>query len=99
MIKKNIYKKANLSEEINSNLEEEVELGNYSELKYIDCLMNNNILVQVYFLGGLRIVGYIVGYDDFTIALNTRSNGVQLVYKHSITAIAKHISKEKTFNI
>ena len=76
-------------------VEDEIYTTEHSEKIFIDTLQSRSQLVQVFLLGGIRIVGVIVGNDDYTIAINTRSHGVQLVYKNAITTISKHVQEDR----
>lgn len=72
------------------HFDEKLYEDEHSEQIFIDTLVANKDLVQLFLLGGVRILGNIVGSDDFTIAINTRNSGVQLVYKNAITTISKY---------
>lgn len=54
---------------------------------FLEALKNKEQLVQIYLTGGIKMVGTIKSFDDFTILISARSFGMQMIYKHSITTI------------
>jgi len=60
----------------------------YSEQSFLEIMKSENQNVQVFLMGGIKLVGAIKSFDDYTVALSTKEYGVQIVYKHSITTIS-----------
>jgi len=54
---------------------------------FLKSLKDKEQLVQIYLAGGIKMVGTIKNFDDFTILISARSFGMQMIYKHSITTI------------
>lgn len=46
--------------------------------------------VQVYLGNGIKLIGTVTSFDDYTILLSAPTYGVQLIYKHSITTISPY---------
>jgi host factor-I protein len=49
-------------------------------------LCDNNIDVTMFLVNGIKLVGRIKRFDNFTVML-VRGNGTQVVFKHAISAI------------
>lgn len=60
----------------------------YSEQSFLDIMKSKNQRVQIYLMGGIKLIGEIKSFDDYTVAITTKEYGVQIVYKHSITTIS-----------
>lgn len=62
-----------------------------SQLNLQDNLLNEvrkkHIPVIVYLMNGFQIKGEVIGFDNFTIILDSE-NKEQLIYKHAISTIA-----------
>lgn len=59
----------------------------YAENIFLENLIKKQKLVHVYLSGGIKMVGTINGFDDFTILISARSFGMQMIYKHAITTV------------
>ena len=71
------------------NNDTEVYDTEHSEQIFIDNFINKNNVVQIFLLGGMRIVGTIVGSDDYTILVKRHKEGcLQMIYKTAITTIS-----------
>ena len=81
----------------NNNSQEEP--GSYEqehvEQVFLDGLQSRGKLVQIYLVSGIKMVGTILGTDDFTILISTRSFGMQMLYKHAITTISAANQEEQ----
>lgn len=70
------------------------EMHNYdhehSEQIFLDSLQSKRQIVQIYLATGLKMVGTLLGSDEFTILLSTKSFGRQMFYKHAITTISAY---------
>ena len=62
----------------------------YGEQYVLDGLQAKEELVQIFLLGGTRIIGRIIGSDDHTIMITRDKIGEQLIYKSAITTISHH---------
>jgi len=60
----------------------------HSEQIYLEDLQNKQQTVQIYLGSGIKLVGHIVGFDDFTILLSGKGHGSQMLYKHAITSMS-----------
>jgi RNA chaperone Hfq len=63
-----------------------VEFDEYSETIFLDSLHNKN--VNVFLLGGVKLVGEFYGHDNVSIFLK-KDNSEQLVYKRAISSISQ----------
>ncbi len=54
---------------------------------FLENLERKQQAVQIYLMGGIKMVGTIKSFDDFTILISARSFGTQMIYKHAITTI------------
>lgn len=53
---------------------------------FLNKARRENISIIVYLVNGYQIKGYVKGFDNYTIVLN--SDGIQqLIYKHAISTI------------
>jgi host factor-I protein len=53
---------------------------------FLKHLCDNNIDVTMFLVNGIKLVGRIKRFDNFTVQL-VRGTGTQVVYKHAISAI------------
>ena len=53
---------------------------------FLKHLRDNNIDVTMFLVNGIKLVGRIERFDNFTVLL-VRGNGSQVVYKHAISTI------------
>jgi len=53
---------------------------------FLNTVRKEKISVTVFLANGVKLQGYIVGFDNFSIALK-RDGQLQLAYKHSISTI------------
>jgi host factor-I protein len=53
---------------------------------FLKHLCDNNIDVTMFLVNGIKLVGQIRQFDNFTVRL-VRGSGTQVVYKHAISAI------------
>ncbi|MDW0271402.1 MAG: RNA chaperone Hfq [Nitrososphaeraceae archaeon] len=73
---------------MNNNADKEIYDTEHSEQIFIDNFINKQDTVQIFLLGGMRIVGTIIGSDDYTILLKRlKTTTLQMIYKTSITTI------------
>ncbi len=63
---------------------------NHIEQLFLNNLLNKKQVVQIYLATGIKMVGTILGSDEFTILLSTKTFGLQMFYKHAITTISAH---------
>mgnify|MGYP001429182448 FL=1 len=61
-------------------------LINFDEESFINDLINNQRLVTIFLISGIKLEGTIVFFDSDTVTLKG-SNNIQLVYKHAISTI------------
>ena len=61
-------------------------LINFDEESFINDLINNQRLVTIFLISGIKLEGTIVSLDSDTVTLKG-SNNIQLVYKHAISTI------------
>lgn len=45
-----------------------------------------NIAITIYLISGYQIRGYVVGYDNYTILIDSEQS-TQMIYKHAISTI------------
>ncbi len=58
----------------------------------------NSIKVKLYLMNGVQLKGKVVGFDDFTILLETDSD-LKVIYKHAVSTIEpKKNIKDIIFN-
>ncbi|GAF63563.1 RNA chaperone Hfq [Alkalihalobacillus trypoxylicola] len=55
--------------------------------QFLNQLRKDNISVTVFLLNGFQLRGFVKGFDNFTIILETDGKQ-QLVYKHAISTFA-----------
>lgn len=60
----------------------------HCEQNFIDSLQESSTTVQVYLISGSRLIGRILGSDDYTILMSRSRPGTQMIYKTAITTIA-----------
>jgi len=53
---------------------------------FLKHLRDNNIDVTMFLVNGIKLVGRIKRFDNFTVML-VQGNGTQVVFKHAISAI------------
>jgi RNA chaperone Hfq len=74
---------------MNPNADKEIYDTEHSEQIFIDNFINKNNTVQIFLLGGMRIVGTIIGSDDYTVLLKRHNTTLlQMIYKTAITTIS-----------
>lgn len=56
---------------------------------FLHYVKDNNISVTVFLLNGVKLVGIVVGFDDYAIMLK-RDEHIQMVYKHAISTFSPH---------
>ena len=61
-------------------------LINFDEESFINDLINNQRLVTIFLISGIKLEGTIESFDSDTVTLKG-SNNIQLVYKHAISTI------------
>ena len=62
---------------------------------FLNAARKNRISVSIYLTNGFLLKGYVKGFDNFTVILDS-DNKEMLVYKHAITTITP--SKPIMFN-
>lgn len=62
---------------------------------FLENLKSKQQVVQIYLIGGIKMIGTIKSYDDFTILISARSFGMQMLYKHAITTISAANQEEQ----
>lgn len=60
----------------------------HSEQIFLDSLQNKGQLVIIYLINGVKMVGFILGSDEFTVLFSTKSGGTQMLYKDAITTVS-----------
>jgi len=63
---------------------------NTVEQLFLGQLKAKKQLAQIYLQAGIKLIGYVLDADEFTILITTRSGGEQMLYKHSITTISTY---------
>ena len=53
---------------------------------FLNSAIKNRIQVIIYLTNGFQLRGYVKGFDNFTVVLDSDNKQI-LVYKHSITTI------------
>ncbi|MDZ7672535.1 MAG: RNA chaperone Hfq [Halanaerobiales bacterium] len=55
-----------------------------------DTILNHvrkqSIGVKIYLMNGVQLKGHVIGFDDFTILLET-DNDLKVIYKHAVSTI------------
>jgi|AntRauTorcE11898_2_1112593.scaffolds.fasta_scaffold18928_2 host factor-I protein len=67
-----------------------------------DTILNHvrkqSIAVKIYLMNGVQLKGHVIGFDDFTILLET-DNDLKVIYKHAVSTIEpKKNIKDIIFN-
>lgn len=60
------------------------------ENEFLNAIKSQKQNVQIYLIGGIKMIGAVKSFDDYTILLSTSTYGLQLLYKHSITTISPY---------
>ncbi len=60
----------------------------HAEQVFLDLLQTKQKEVQIYLNSGVKMIGVILGYDEFTILISSQSWPPQMIYKHAITTIS-----------
>lgn len=63
---------------------------------FLNKVRKNHILITVFLVSGYQIKGYVKGFDDFTIIMDSEGKQ-QMIYKHAISTIIP--SKSVEFNL
>lgn len=58
----------------------------YSEQSFIDGIKKDEY-IAVYLVTGVKLVGTLLGYDEFTISMSGNNTESQMIYKNNITTI------------
>ncbi len=53
---------------------------------FLNQIRKDNSLVTIYLVSGVQIKGFVKGFDNFTVVIET-DNKQQLIYKHAISTI------------
>jgi host factor-I protein len=64
--------------------------------KVLNLVKREKIVVTIYLVNGFQLKGYVSGFDNFTIILNSDGRN-QMVYKHAISTITSQEMKENLF--
>lgn len=62
-----------------------------AERKFIEDLITQQKPVALYLANGIRLQGYVIGYDKYTVLFksdNGDNGNTQLIYKHAISTLA-----------
>lgn len=55
---------------------------------YLNGLVENNVMLSVYLINGIKLNGIVSSFDDNVIVLSdSKSTIAQLIYKHAISTI------------
>lgn len=55
---------------------------------YLNGLVENNVMLSVYLINGIKLNGIVSSFDDDVIVLSdSKSTIAQLIYKHAISTI------------
>lgn len=70
------------------------------EAKFIQDLITKQKLINLYLTNGVRLQGYVVGYDKYTLLFKSDSNSstTQLIYKHAIATVLTAINNNHRTN-
>ncbi len=63
---------------------------------FLNQARKENVLVTIHLINGFQLKGFVKGFDNFTVVLESMSRQ-QLIYKHAISTISpsKPLSKKK----
>ena len=63
---------------------------------FLNQARKENVLVTIHLINGFQLKGFVKGFDNFTVILESMSRQ-QLIYKHAISTISpsKPLSKKK----
>lgn len=53
---------------------------------FLNQLRKDGILITIFLLNGYQIKGYVKGFDNFTVVMDS-DNKQQMIYKHAISTI------------
>lgn len=53
---------------------------------FLNQIRKDNSLITIYLVSGVQIKGFVKGFDNFTVVVDT-DNRQQLIYKHAISTI------------
>ncbi|QNO16516.1 RNA chaperone Hfq [Alkalicella caledoniensis] len=53
---------------------------------FLNQIRKDNSLITIYLISGVQIKGFVKGFDNFTVVVET-DNKQQLIYKHAISTI------------
>lgn len=56
------------------------------ENQYLDSILEKDC--KIFLLGGVRLDGILIGYDDHSVIINNFIHGKQLIYKNAISTIS-----------
>jgi host factor-I protein len=57
----------------------------------------DKVMVSIYLINGIRLNGYIAGFDQYVVILESSANR-QMIYKHSISTILPASQEEQSIN-
>ncbi len=57
----------------------------------------DKIMVSIYLINGIRLNGYIGGFDQYVVILES-ANNKQMIYKHSISTVLPSSQEEQSVN-
>ncbi|MCP3719953.1 RNA chaperone Hfq [Paraburkholderia sp. CNPSo 3281] len=65
---------------------------------FLDCLIKQQTLVNIFLINGIRLSGTIRSYDQWVVLLDS-ATGIQTIYKHSVSTIqnSEHRGPHKSF--
>ncbi|AZR72795.1 RNA chaperone Hfq [Anoxybacter fermentans] len=64
---------------------------------FLNQVRRDNIGVTIYLVNGFQLKGYVKGFDNFTIILDSDGRQ-QMVYKHAISTIIPQVKVENLFS-
>jgi host factor-I protein len=54
--------------------------------QFLNQLRKDGVLITIFLLNGYQIKGYVKGFDNFTVVMDS-DNKQQMIYKHAISTI------------
>ena len=55
---------------------------------FLNSVRKDHVQITIYLINGYQLKGFVKGFDNYTIILESDNNKQQLVYKHAISTIS-----------
>jgi len=55
---------------------------------FLNSVRKEHIQITIYLVNGYQLKGFVKGFDNYTIVLESDNNKQQMVYKHAISTIS-----------